>query len=134
MKPDLIQPSTRPAIVGDLVMRPVLGIAADGCALLGGVAANIILDLAHAPPAPGLIAICRDTPTHVAILGYVEAAQARGVAGIDAAHDDDGWMVIGTGKAQIRLHPDGRVRIKAEDVTLDSSGRLGLRGAWIDLN
>ena len=42
--------------------------------------------------------------------------------------------MIGTGKAQIRLHPDGRVRIKAEDVTLDSAGRLALRGAFIDLN
>ena len=68
------------------------------------------------------------------MLGYVSAAAARAVAGIDAAPDDDGWLVIGTGKAQICLHPDGRVRIKAEDVTLDSAGRLGLRGAWIDLN
>lgn len=114
-------------------MRPVLGLTAVGGPVLGGVTASSVLDLAHIPAASGLIAICRDTATQVVVLGYVGASQTRAV-GVDGATDDDGWLVIGTGKAQIRLHPDGRVRIKAEDVTLDSAGRLGLRGAWIDLN
>ncbi|HRK42233.1 MAG TPA: hypothetical protein PLH11_04245 [Gemmobacter sp.] len=117
---------------GDLVMRPVLGLVGDA-PLLAGVDPAAILDLAHVPPAPGLIAVCRDMPDRVVVLGYAGAAQVQ-LGAAQLVPDSDGWLVIGTGKAQIRLHPDGRIRLKAEDVTLDSAGRLGLRGAWIDLN
>ena len=134
MKPDHVSLTKVAEPAGDLVMRPVLGLTQSGGPILAGVAAEVILDLAQVPPATGLIAICRDLPDRVVILGYVGAAQARAVTMPETVTGADGWLVIGTGKAQIRLHPDGRVRIKAEDVTLDSAGRLGLRGAWIDLN
>jgi hypothetical protein len=129
-------PTTPPT--GDLIMRPVIGLH-EGAPLLAGVDRDIVLDLGQVPPAPGLIALCRDKAGQVVILGYVNAAQLAAqvqvqTAGLVTAPDADGWLVIGTGKAQIRLHPDGRVRIKAEDITVESAGRLGLRGAWIDLN
>ncbi|SOC04350.1 hypothetical protein SAMN05877809_103181 [Rhodobacter sp. JA431] len=131
----LAPPLPKPATT-DLLLRPVLGRAGTGCPLLVGVLPETeILDLApQVTPVPGQIAVCRDLPGKVVVLGYVGAAAVRAVAQAQTSPSDDGWLEIGTGKAQIRLHPDGRVRIKAEDVTLDSAGRLALRGAFIDLN
>lgn len=145
MKYDEIALPQTQAPRGDLRMRPVLGLSQSGGPLLAGVAQFPILDLAQVAPAAGLIAVCRDTPDQVVVLGYVGAMEARAAtvppvapqgapSTVAGEIDADGWLVIGSGKAQIRLHPDGRIRIKAEDVTLDSGGRLGLRGAWIDLN
>jgi hypothetical protein len=134
MKSDHISLPKAVMPAADLVMRPVLGTDPNGVPMLAGVASTAILDLAQVPPVVGLIAVCRDMPDRVVVMGYVDAAQARAVATVQAKTDADGWLVIGTGRAQIRLHPDGRMRIKAEDITLDSAGRLGLRGAWIDLN
>jgi hypothetical protein len=122
-----------PSHATDLQLRPVLSVAPGGTVVFADVSQGAeILDLAPAPPAAGMIAVCCDLPGRLVVLGYVGAQAVRAVA--QACPADDGWLVIGTGKAQIRLHPDGRVRVKAEDVTLDSAGRLALRGAFIDLN
>jgi len=135
MKPDpVLQPGLAAAPGGDLVMRPVIGTTAEGLPLLAGVESGRVLDLSTMSPAPGQVAICRDSRGHVAVLGYVGAAQLQAASRAVHLPDGDGWLTIGFEKAQIRLHPDGRVRIKAEDIALDSSGRMALHGAWIDLN
>ena len=42
------------SLVGDLVMRPVLGVAATDAPVLAGLPSDNILDLSHIPAAPGV--------------------------------------------------------------------------------
>lgn len=115
---------------GDLALHPVLSRRADGTPELAG--AEALMTLSPLPEdCAGLVAVCKAQGNGVVVLGYVDAAA---VAQAAQSRPQDDWLVIGTGKSRIRLHPDGRVRIEAQDVAVESSGRMALRGAWIDLN
>ncbi|WP_323718038.1 hypothetical protein [Paracoccus aminovorans] len=132
-EPFLSEPEA--AAQGDLQLRLVLGRGADGLPVLAEPAPGALLVLSDLPQAAaGLVAVCRDIPGRTVVLGYVTAAQAARAGLAQGGADAEGWVSIGCGKAQIRLHPDGRMRLKAQDITIDSAGRMGLRGAWIDLN
>jgi len=43
-------------------------------------------------------------------------------------------LVLKCGRSQLQLHPDGRIRITGDDIIVESNGRMGLRGAVVDLN
>lgn len=119
----------------DLQLRPVLAVDADGRPVLAGSGSKPMLILSDAAvPVPGMIAVCKDISDQIVVLGYAFPPKAVPAETGQVLPDEEGWVTLGCGKAQIRLHPDGRIRLKGQDVTIDSAGRLGLRGAWIDLN
>ncbi len=120
---------------GTLDLIPVIDTEADGTPILEGQTDGSVLALDPVPAGAqdGLLAVCKrmGTDGRIAVLGYVPAAKAA-VAGAKVAGLGD--IVLRTGRSMLRLTPDGRVRIKADDMTLDSNGRLALSGAFIDLN
>ena len=88
MKIDLLAPPSATSAQGDLLLRPVLGLAEGGGPLLAGVLPAQVLDLApHVAPVAGLVAVCRDLPGRVVVLGYVGAAAVRAVAQASPVED-----------------------------------------------
>jgi hypothetical protein len=128
-------PPDAPASDGTLDLIPVIESEADGTPILEGQTGGSVLALDPVPQGTdgALLAVCKrmGTDGRVAVLGYVPAATAA-VAGARVAGLGD--IVLRTGRSMLRLTPDGRIRIKADDMTLDSNGRLALSGAFIDLN
>ena len=120
---------------GTLDLIPVIDSEADGTPILEGQTDGSVLALDPVPDRSdgALLAVCKrmGTDDRIAVLGYVPAAAAA-VAGARVAGLGD--IVLRTGRSMLRLTPDGRIRIKADDMTLDSNGRLALSGAFIDLN
>jgi len=120
---------------GDLQMFALAGVAEDGSPILLGPDPASVLALEPAPErTEGLVAICKTYGPggkKLAVLGYVGRDALTRVA---ATHSSNGDVVLGTGKAKLRLCADGRVRLEGEDVKLQSHGRMALRGAYINLN
>lgn len=128
-------PPGTPAADGTLDLIPVVDTAEDGTPILEGQTDGSVLALDPVPPGEqgALLAVCKrmGTDGRIAVLGYVPAAAAAVAAARVAGQGD---IVLRTGRSMLRLTADGRVRIKADDMTLDSNGRLALSGAFIDLN
>lgn len=120
---------------GTLDLIPVVDTAEDGTPILEGQSGGSVLALDPVPEGAqgALLAVCKrmGTDGRLAVLGYVPAATAVLAGGRVAGTEE---IVLRTGRSMLRLTPDGRIRIKAEDVTVDSNGRLALSGAFIDLN
>ena len=117
---------------GDLALVAVLGVLSDGGPLLAGRQADVVLTPLPPGAATGLLAVCKPFGGGLAVLGYVGRAEAvRAVGGLAGQGDH---LSLGIGRAEIRLHADGRIRLRGTDVALEASGRMALTGAWIDLN
>jgi hypothetical protein len=75
-----------------------------------------------------------DGSGRVVVLGFIaldELLRAPFDAGKTVQNQD---IVLKSGRSELRLMADGRVRIKGDDLRFEANGRLGLRGAFIDLN
>lgn len=118
---------------GELQMFALAGVTEDGAPILLGADPKTVMALEPAPAdTEGVIAICKSFDGgKLAVLGYVGRTEFAKVA---AAQVVKGDVVLGTGKAKLRLTADGRVRLQANDVKLESHGRMVLNGAYINLN
>lgn len=118
---------------GELQMFALAGVTEDGAPILLGADPTTVMALEPAPEdTEGVIAICKTFDGgKLAVLGYVGRKEFSKIA---AAQVVNGDVVLGTGEAKIRLTADGRIRMQANDVKLESHGRMALVGAYINLN
>lgn len=74
----------------------------------------------------------------VAIIGYLSVDQiitSFASASISkTALQDHSPLSLKCGRSELRLYPDGRVRILGDDVSIEALGRMGLKGAVVELN
>lgn len=119
---------------GELRLYPVLGADDAGTPFLMNAPAGTALVVLEpmTGPAEGRAAVCKPFgDNQLAVLGYVGTDDIARAAALTPGPRE---VVLGTGKAKLRLTADGRVRIEAEDVQLKAHGRLKLAGARVDLN
>lgn len=121
------------AHTGGLLLVAILDRTDDGGPVLAGYGPTMALDPLPAGDPGTYLAVCKQAQMdgRMVVLGYVPLADAILAVG-KARPDQD--ITFGTGKAQIRLTRDGRVRISGEDVRVGARGRMRLNGATIDLN
>jgi hypothetical protein len=86
----------------------------------------------------GSFAVCTQmngNPTALVVLGHVPISSiALALADERSLSQAAKPLVLKCGRSQLQLHPDGRVRITGDDIIVESNGRMGLRGAVVDLN
>ncbi|MEL6960815.1 MAG: hypothetical protein AAGL89_17895 [Pseudomonadota bacterium] len=118
---------------GGLLLVPILGRAPDGGPILGGTEPAMALDPLPQGDPSSYLAVCKvaQMDGRLVVLGYVPLGEAVMAVGAAKPAQD---ITIGTGKAQIKLMRDGRVRITGEDVQMGARRRMRLKGATIDLN
>lgn len=116
-----------------LVLLPITGCDDAGRPQLAGAQSAMILDPMPQGDPCSYLAVCKHAQMdgRLVVLGYVPLADAVVAVGAARPQQD---IVIGTGKAQLRLTRDGRVRVTGEDVRMNARGRMRLGGATIDLN
>lgn len=128
-------PAPAPATsASELCLHRVSGVTDRGTPRFDGVADARVLPLVPLPAVPeGMTAVCKPLPGDegLAVLGYLLPADLARAA---AAAPVTGDLVLRTGRSELRLHADGRVRLRADDVNVQSNGRLALAGAFIELN
>jgi hypothetical protein len=120
---------------GSLALFPVLAVDVTGTPVLGTATPMTVVAIETAPPeACGMIAVCKPfgpDGSQLAVLGYLSADQISAVSG---AKPQDRDLILRAGRAELRLHTDGRVRLTGDSVTIESNGRMALAGAYIELN
>jgi hypothetical protein len=114
----------------ELVLLPVMAFATDGTPVLQD--ARAVLVVAGAPDmGQPWVAVCKPFGNgQLAVLGYVSAAQIAGLTGDAPAQD----LILRAGRAELRLHADGRIRMVGDDVLVEAQGQVALSGATIALN
>jgi hypothetical protein len=114
----------------ELILLPVLAFATDGTPVLQD--ARPVLSVAGAPDmGQPWVAVCKAFGAgQLAVLGYVGLAQIAALTGTRPATD----LILRAGRAELRLHADGRVRVKGDDVLVEAQGHVALSGATIALN
>lgn len=114
-------------------MHPVLGVTPEGEPVLPVSGAVLTLECIPKGDPSQWIAVCKTTHPHghLIVLGFVSRKKVENLASQRPVGND---VIVGTEKAQIRLTPDGRVRIHGEDIKVEARGRMALGGATIDLN
>ncbi|MFV0473944.1 MAG: hypothetical protein ACK5MQ_07010 [Pikeienuella sp.] len=130
-----ISPAERLASA-NLALHAVTGIRPDGTPELEGAAGRRVVALEPAPLlADSLIAVCKPFGSdmeQLAVLGYLSPSQL--VTQVVKAPQVETDIVLRAGRSELRLHADGRIRIKGDDVKFEANGRMGLTGAFIELN
>jgi hypothetical protein len=129
--PRLSPPVLTPAAIPDaLILLPVVAFATDGTPVLHD--ARAVLAVAAAPDmGERWVAVCKAFGAgQLAVLGYVSAAQIAGLTGAAPVQD----LILRAGRAELRLHADGRVRMTGDDVLVEAQGQVALSGATIALN
>lgn len=119
-----------------LTLHAVTGIGPDGAPELEGAAGRTVVALEPAPLlADSLVAVCKPFGPglgQLAVLGYLSPSQIAAQAAKAPQVETD--IVLRAGRSELRLHADGRIRIKGDDVRFEANGRMGLAGAFIELN
>ena len=120
-------------ISGQLMLLPIQGRKDCGAPVLIGYDDALIMNPMPDGDPFSFLAVCKEAQMdgRLVVLGYLSTAQ---IVSASVSQKQCGDVVIGTDKAQIRLTEDGRVRIKGDDVLLESRTRMALSGAYIDLN
>ncbi|MGH1329262.1 MAG: hypothetical protein ACRBBK_00120 [Paracoccaceae bacterium] len=115
-----------------------LSVQKDGAIALADYPRAAVLMLEEPPAqAGGHMAVIKPVPDgsgRVVVLGFLALdalLRAPFEAGKAVENQD---IVLKSGRSELRLMADGRVRIKGDDLRFEANGRLGLRGAFIDLN
>lgn len=67
----------------------------------------------------------------LAILGYLDQDAVQKAAGFTKSN---GWLELRHGKAALRLHQDGRVRVSGDNVGIEADGSCFIDAAEIRLN
>lgn len=126
------------ALVGTGLRLAALSVQKDGSIALADFPRAAVLMLEEPPLETGahmaVIKPVTDGTGRVVVLGFIalsELMRAPFEAGISVQDQD---IVLRSGRSELRLMADGRVRIKGDDVRFEANGRLGLRGAFVDLN
>jgi hypothetical protein len=121
---------TPPLTSDELILRPVVAFATDGTPVLQD--ARPVMVVAAVPDmGQQWVAVCKAFGTgQLAVLGYVSAAQIAGLTGDAPAQD----LILRAGRAELRLHADGRIRMMGDDVLVQAQGQVALSGATIALN
>ncbi|MEE9390875.1 MAG: hypothetical protein V3W41_00040 [Planctomycetota bacterium] len=137
MQDSLVESDVRAAPSDSLFLRlvRVVGRTSGGQPLLDGIAADAVLALVPLPETEDdFTAVCRALPggKGLAILGYATATDLIRATAAQVPEGDD--LVLRAGRSELHLHADGRVRLRADDVRLESNGHFALVGAFIDLN
>ncbi|TNE69764.1 MAG: hypothetical protein EP336_01415 [Rhodobacteraceae bacterium] len=114
--------------IGSFHLRCVISVAPNGAVGLADTNARVLLAGSLSPSDVGRMAVCQDlndggAPVTV-VLGLVE----------ESVRDTDAPTVISAGESSIALYPDGHIRLRGEQVTVDSAGALRLLAGRIDLN
>lgn len=110
--------------------------------LVGFEAAQVLSNVKVGAEAAGSFAVCMDLTDQgnlcvvLAIIGIDDLIGAlRDATAFNAARGKDVKpLIFQVGRSQLALHPDGRIRIKGDDVQIEAHGRMKLEGAVIDLN
>ena len=88
--------------------------------------------------AVGNFAVCtqmNDSSAALVVLGHISITSiALALADERSVSQPARPLVLKCGRSQLQLHPDGRIRITGDDIIVESNGRMGLRGAVVDLN
>lgn len=129
---DLAQPH-RPTVSGGLLLLPVQKRQTCGSPLIKGHEDALALEPVPDGDPASFLAVCKEAQMdgRLVVIGYVSFSQ---IACAQTAAMEQGEIIFGTEKAQIRLTADGRIRIRGEDVLIESRTRMALSGASIDLN
>jgi hypothetical protein len=121
-----------PSVPDELLLLPVVAFATDGTPVLQDALSRPVLAVAGMPTLGELwVAVCKPFGAgQLAVLGYVGAAQIAGLTGARPVQD----LILRAGRAELRLHADGRVRMTGDDVLVEAQGQVALSGATIALN
>lgn len=118
---------------------PVTATTDDGSPVLVGNTSAALSAVRVTEDDVGSLAVCLDINAQAPltfVLGVVtiEATISALQSAQPAQQGGAKPLVLKCGRSQIALHPDGRVRIKGDDVRLESMGRMKIQGAVVDLN
>lgn len=110
--------------------------------LVGFEAAQVLSNVKVGAEAAGSFAVCMDLTDQgnlcvvLAIIGIDDLIGAlRDATAFNGARGKNAKpLIFQAGRSQLALHPDGRIRIKGDDVQIEAHGRMKLEGAVIDLN
>lgn len=110
----------------------------DGAVVLADFPRAAVLMLEEPPKDEGahmaVIKPVADGSGRVVVLGFIALSEVLRAPFEAGKADQNQDIVLKSGRSELRLMADGRVRIKGDDLRFEANGRLGLRGAFIDLN
>lgn len=109
-----------------LVLHRIMAVTPEGLPVLAGVNARVVAVQVFDAGAVGGQAVCQLTTDPEGLI------VALGLLG--EARSADAPLELRCGKAALVLAPDGSVRLTGSDVELQSTGRLRVDGALIELN
>ena len=128
---------------GNFRLAMVRAVHGDGTFdLVGFETVRVLSNLKVGTDAVGSFAVCMDLTDQgnlcvlLAIIGIDDLIGAlRDATAFNGARDKNAKpLIFQAGRSQLALHPDGRIRIKGDDVQIEALGRMKLEGAVIDLN
>ena len=126
---------------GAVRLALIRAVNADGSVELVGSDRTVLVATRLDEQAIGSFAVCLDLdgdlPVTVVIgaVGMAEMFSAlQDATDFNKNRGDAEPIVFRTGRSQLVLQPDGRIRIKGDDVKVESLGRMKIEGAVIDLN
>lgn len=147
MKHDLaagLLPLSRPidaaADRGQFCLHLILEVSDTGDPIIAGMdPANVISGTRFGADTVGCLAIGINLAAGpVLLIGHVPLdaiARAFSQGALSPAHKQaDTPLSLKCGRSELRLYPDGRVRILGDDVSIEALGRMSLKGAVVELN
>lgn len=137
----LSQPIDTAADRGQFCFHLILELSDAGVPVLAGVDPAIVISgTQFGAHTVGCLAIGINlAPGAVLLIGHVPfdviaRAFAHEGASLQRQKTAESPLSFKCGRSELRLYPDGRVRILGDDISIEALGRMGLKGAVVELN
>ncbi len=118
----------------------ILDISASGVPTVAGIdPARVMTGNPFAEDAVGCLAIGMELAAGpVLLIGHVPFDAIARALSQGATHTaqttSEKPLSLKCGRSELRLYPDGRIRILGDDVSIEALGRMALKGAAVELN
>lgn len=118
----------------------ILEVSASGVPTVAGIdPARVMTGNPFAQDAVGCLAIGMELAAGpVLLLGHVPfdaIARAFSQGAVKTANNaPEKPLSLKCGRSELRLYPDGRIRILGDDVSIEALGRMAMKGAVVELN